>query len=159
MKNVITMLFIAVLMSNGACAQKIAADKVPADVASAFKAKFPNAIKVSWEMEKTNEYEAEFKENGGEMSANFDNTGKWLETETEIKVSALPEAVRAALAKDFAGYKTNEASKIESLKNGNCFEAEIEKGKEKLDVLFTPDGKILSKTKKEKEEDQKDEKK
>lgn len=143
-------------MSNAACAQKISADKVPAAVLSAFKAKFPNATKTTWELENTNEYEAGFKINGEEVSANFDNTGKWLETETEIKVSALPAAVQAALAKDFAGFKIEEASRIESAKDGNCYEAEIEKGEETFDVLFTPDGKMLSKTKAEKEKDEKD---
>ncbi len=143
-------------MSNAACAQKISADKVPAAVLSAFKAKFPTATKTSWELENTNEYEAGFKLNGEEVSANFDNTGKWLETETEIKVSALPAAVQAALAKDYAGFKIEEASKIESAKDGNCFETEIEKGEETFDVLFTPDGKMLSKTKAEKEKDEKD---
>lgn len=156
MKNVIILLLLAVSMSNTACAQKISADKVPGAVTSAFKAKFPTAAKTSWEMEKTNEYEAGFKLNGSEMSANFDNTGKWLETETEIKVSALPVAVSSALKKDFADYKINEASKIESVKNGKCFEAEIEKGEETFDVLFTPDGKMLSKTKMEKEKGDKD---
>jgi hypothetical protein len=139
-------------MSNAACAQKISADKVPAAVTSAFKAKFPKATKTSWEMENANEYEAGFKLNGEEVSANFDNTGKWLETETEIKVSALPAAVKAALSKDFAGFKIEEASKIESAKDGNCYEAELEKGEETFDVLFLPNGKILSKTKLEKEE-------
>lgn len=151
MKRIIIVLLAAALMSNTAYAQKIAANKVPAAVASAFKAKFPNATKTSWEMENANEYEAEFKLNGKEVSANFDNTGKWLETETEIRVSALPMAVKNALKKDFAGFKIEEASKIESAKDGNCFEAEIEKGEETFDVLFTPDGKMLSKTKQEKE--------
>jgi len=156
MNRIIIVLLTAALMSNAACAQKISADKVPAAVTSAFKAKFPNATKTNWEMENANEYEAGFKLNGEEVSANFDNTGKWLETETEIKVSALPAAVQAALTKDFAGFKIEEASKIESAKDGNCYEAEIEKGEETFDVLFSPDGKMLSKTKLEKEKDEKD---
>lgn len=151
MKRIIYLLLTVALLSNAACAQKISADKVPAAVTSAFKAKFPTVTKASWEIENTNEYEAGFKWNGEEVSANFDKTGKWLETETEIKVSALPAPVQSALSKDFAGFQINEASKIESLKNGNCFEAEIEKGEETFDVLFTTDGKMLSKTKTEKE--------
>ena len=153
MKRIIYLLLIAALISNMGCAQKIATDKVPTVVTSAFKAKFPNATKTSWEMENANEYEAGFKQNGDEVSANFDNTGKWLETETEIKISALPVAVQNALSKDFAGFKIEEASKIESVNDGNCFEAEIEKGEETFDVLFTADGKMLSKTKIENEED------
>ncbi len=156
MKKVIYLLLTAALMSNAACAQKIAADKIPPAVLSAFKANFPTATKISWEMESANEYEAGFKLNGEEVSANFDNTGRWLETETEIKTSALPDAVQAALAKDFAGFKIEETSKIESVKNESCFEAEIEKGEESFDVLFAPDGVMLSKTKMEEEKGDKE---
>lgn len=156
MKSGIYLLLSAALLSNAACAQKISADKVPPAVTSAFKAKFSGVTKVSWELEKTNEYEASFKLNGSEMSANFDNSGKWLETETEIKVSALPAAVSATLKKDFANFKISEASKIESVTNGNCYEVEIEKGEETFDVLFTSEGKLISKTKTEEEKGDKD---
>src|SRR5262245_46284204 len=145
MKSLIFVLLCAALMSKAADAQKITADKVPAAVTSAFKAKFPAATKATWELEQ-GEYEAGFIVNGEKTSANFDKEGKWLETETEIKVDALPAAVNATLKKDFAGYKINEASKIKSVKNGNCYEAEIEKDKEIFDVLFSPDGKLISKS-------------
>lgn len=150
MKKVIYLLLTGTLMSNAACAQKISAGKVPAAVLSAFKTKFTISTKTSWEMENANNYEAGFKQNDEEVSANFDHTGKWLETETELKVSALPATVQAALAKDFADFRIEEARKIESLKYGICFEAEIEKGEATFDVLFISDGKMLSKTKIEK---------
>lgn len=156
MKRIIFLLLTAALISNVAFAQKISSDKVPVAIILAFKAKFPTETKTSWEMENANEYEASFKLNGEKVSANFDKTGNWLETETEIKVSALPASVQSTLSKDFAGYKINEASKIESVKNGNCFEAEIEKGEETFDVLFTADGKMLNKAKIEKEKGDKD---
>lgn len=138
---------IALLVSAGLCAQKINNKKVPAAVISAFKQKFPTATKIKWELESKTEYEASFKLNGTEVSANFDNTGKWLETETEIKVADLPAAIIAILLKDFAGYRIEEIEKIESAKNGNCYEVELEKDKENLEALFTADGKLLSNTK------------
>ena len=137
----------AVIVSNSGYAQKIAADKVPAAVIAAFKTKFPAVTKVSWEIENKTEFEANFKLGGVETSANFDNAGKWLETETELKTSALPSTIQSTLKKDFAGFKINEASKIESVKHGSCYEAEIEKGEGTFDVLFAPDGKVLSNTK------------
>lgn len=146
----------AVLITTVAFAQKIQEKDVPAAVVSAFKTKFPTTAKTNWEKENTSEFEAEFKLNGEEVSANFDNTGKWLENETEIKVSALPAAVQNTLSKDFAGFKIEEAAKIESAKQGNVFEAEIEKGEESYDVLFTADGKVLSKTKLEEKKGEKD---
>jgi hypothetical protein len=156
MKYIFLALLTTVLISHSALAQKIAAGKVPAAVHSAFKKMFPDAAKTSWEIENTKEFEAGFKLKGKELSANFDNTGKWLETETEIKISALPASVSNAIKKDFAGFNIKEASKIESAKNGNCYEAEIEKGKDSFDVLFTHDGKFLSKTINNKEKEEKD---
>ncbi len=155
MKKIFVLLVVVAMMSISAFAQKISADKVPEAVKSAFKAKFPTATKVNWGMENTTEFEAEFKLDGEELSANFDNTGKWLETETEIKVTDLPYEIKTALAKDFDGYQIKEASKIESAKEGTCYEAEIKKGGETFDVLYTAKGKMLSKTKEEKEKDEK----
>ena len=152
MKKIIFVLLTAALCIDVAYAQKIAADKVPSAVSSAFKTKFPTATKTTWEIENKNEFEANFKLNGVETSANFDNAGKWLETETEIKVAELPAAIQTAIKTDFAGFKIEEASKIESLKNGNCYEAEIEKGEESYDVLFSNDGKVLSRSKLEEKE-------
>lgn len=146
------MLLTAAVMSNVACAQKISADKVPTVVTSAFKTKFPTATKATWEMENKTEFEVNFKLNREEVSANFDNAGNWLETETEVEVSALPSAIQSALKTDFSGFKINEASKIESVKNNKCYEAEIEKGEETFDVLLSPDGKVLNKTKLEEKE-------
>ena len=154
MKKIFLMLLLAASMSISAFAQKISADKVPSSVSSTFKGKFSNATKINWEMEKA-EYEANFTLKGEEVSATFDKTGKWLETETVIKISALPTAIQQALKKDFANFKVNEASKIESVKNGNSFEAEVEKGEETFDVLFAPDGKVINQTKTEKEKDEK----
>ena len=152
MKKTILLLFTAVIMSNAACAQKISADKVPAAVTSAFKTKFPTATKPIWEMENKIEFEVNFKRNDEDVSANFDNKGKWLETETKIGVSALPPAIQSTLKKEFAGFKLNEASKIERIKNGNYYEAEIEKDEEAFDVLLSAEGRVVTKTKlKEKE--------
>ena len=152
MKKIIFMLLSAALLSNVVYSQKISANKVPAAVTSAFKTKFPTATKATWEIENKTEFEVNFKINGEEVSANFDNTGKWLETETEIKVAALPTTVQATLTKEFSGFKVEEASKIERVENGKCYEAEIEKGEENFNLLFTPDGKVLSKTKLEEKE-------
>lgn len=150
------MALLTATMSSAAYAQDISADKVPSSVTSAFKARFPNASNASWEMEKEGGYEAVFKMNGNKASASFDNAGKWMETESEIKVSALPASVQSAISKDFAGFKVKEASKIESMTNGNSFEAEIEKSGETFDAIFAPDGKLLSKAKAEEKDDKGD---
>ncbi len=156
MKNKFIMLLSAAFMSISAYAQKISADKVPLEVTKAFKAKFPEAKDTDWEMESTGEYEADFKLNRVEQSATFDQNGKWMETETEIKVSELPAAVQAALKNQFADFKTGEAGRNESVKNEKCYEVEIERGKESYEVLFNEKGEVLSKKAEEENEKDKD---
>ncbi len=147
MRKLIILLLVTAMMINSVDAQKISADKVPAVVTTTFKTKFPATSKVSWEMENKSLYEANFKLHGVEVSASFDNEGRWLETETEISISALPSSIKSTLKRDFVDFKINEGSKIESAKIGKYYEAEIEKGGEKFDILFSADGKVISNSK------------
>jgi len=155
MKKIIIVLLAAVLFSQMTYAQKVASDKVPAAVTSAFTAKFPGASKPSWMMQNGSGYEATFKLNNEDVTANFDASGKWQESNTKIKATSLPPAVQTTLTKDFAGYKTNEASKVAHASTGNSYEAQIQKGEDTYDVSFGPDGKVLNKTKVEKEKTEK----
>lgn len=148
--------FLLFLLVNLSFAQKMREKDIPAAVTSAFKTKFPDATKASWEKEGTSDYEVSFKLNGKEISANFDDAGKWLETETEIKISDLPVAVKKALKKDFTDFKIEETSKIENVKDGNYFEVEMENDEATFDVMFTVDGIVLRKTKLEEENEKRD---
>ena len=108
----------------------------PAAVREAFSKKFPGVSDVDWGKENPTEWEAEFKQNGLDMSANFRADGTWLETETEIKVSDLPAPVQAALK----GKKVKEAARIERADGSTVFEAEVGK----KDLLFDASGKPLN---------------
>ncbi len=109
--------------------------------------------KVKWDQEEENEWEAEFKMNGDEMSASFDNAGKWLETEKELKKNQLPAAVLKAVNAEYAGYKMDEAAEIEK-PDFKGYELGIEKGEEELEILVTADGRItVNKESEEEDED------
>jgi uncharacterized membrane protein YkoI len=153
MKNVIIIIALAIMTIALAMAQKVSSDKVPAIVTSAFKAKFSTATDAKWEIEKKTEYEAEFKLNGAEYSANFKEDGTWLETEMEISVSQLPETVSGLIAKDFAGFKVEEAEKTETSDNKLFYEVEVSKDKEKYEVKISPTGEILNKKIKKQDND------
>jgi len=157
MKKIIVLLSACLLIGLTGYTQKITPDKVPAAVKQAFAKKFPAATDVKYEMEKK-DYEITFKEKGVEMSANFDATGKWLETETEIKESDLPKEVAASVAKNFAGFKISEPAKTETPDKGLFYEMDLKKDKEGYEVRFSVKGDILKKTPltKEKGEDDKD---
>ena len=70
------------------------------------------------------------------MSANFSAEGKWLETETEIKVTDLPASVQTALA----GKKVKEAAKILRADGSTVYEAEVKH----KDLIYDASGKLLS---------------
>lgn len=119
----------------GANAQKINADKLPKAIKASFAKSYPHAAKVKWEKENS-DYEASFKQEGKEISVVFDTKGIEQEIETEIKVSALPAPVQAALK----GKKIKEAAEIK--KGGKTFyEAEVG-GK---DLYFDAAGKAIVK--------------
>ena len=107
----------------------------PQAVVAAFNQKFANVKDVDWGMEKNGQWEAEFDQNKAEMSANFSADGKWVETETEIKVAELPAAVRTALK----GQKIKEASRILRADGSTVYEAEVRH----KDLLFDASGKSV----------------
>ena len=120
------------LITGYAPAQKLKENEVPAAVKDGFIKHFPDAKNVTWSKENSKEFEAEFEINDNEQSANFDDSGKWLVTETEIKKTDLPETVVSALAKDFPSYKIEEAEKAESSMQGDFYEVALEKKKRRL---------------------------
>jgi hypothetical protein len=140
MKKLVVIFAVFLIACSAAFAQTISTDKVPAVVKQAFTKKYPKATDAKWEME-DKDYEVNFKLNGVESSANFDATGKCLESETEITFDALPQAVKDAIAKSFAGYKTGDVSKVVSKKKV-LYEVDLTKGKEKLELQFNNDGKV-----------------
>ena len=145
MKNIFLILVFATIATALSFGQKISSDKVPSSVLKAFKAKFANASDIKWNIEKSKDYEAEFKFSDIEYSANFRQDGTWLETETELKVSQLPQTVSQAISKDFAGFKIDEASKNETSDNKTFYEVEVSKDKEKYELKISTTGVILNK--------------
>jgi uncharacterized membrane protein YkoI len=108
----------------------------PTAVREAFSQKFPGVSDVDWDKENANEWEAEFEQNGKDISVNFRADGSWLETETEIQMADLPAPVQAALQ----GKKVREVARIERADGTTVFEAEIGK----KDWLFDSAGKRLN---------------
>ena len=158
MKNlfILTICFTFISIYCAQAQEKSKKVDVPAVVKSAFEVKYPKAEKVSWGIEKPGEFEAEFVLNRIESSAVFSTTGQFLESETEIKESELPQAVKATIAKDFAGYKTGDVAKSTDAKGVVSYEIGVSKGKEKLEISFDSNGKLLSKAAAKEEDEEND---
>lgn len=114
-----------------------AANKVPAEVTTAFKAKFPTATEVRWDMETKTEWEAEFKLDGKSYSANFDLKGNWKETEYKIALKDIPAAIMAKLKK--AGDKIL-AAEVSETHAGKIYEVVVLKNNKKTERCFDEAG-------------------
>ena len=117
-----------------------AAQNVPDAVKNAFAKSFPNTPVKKWDKEDGN-YEANFTKDKKSMSATFDATGKWTETETDIKVSELPAAVINYVKSTYNGATIKEAAVLSNTERKKMYEAEV-KGK---DLLFDENGKFIKK--------------
>jgi len=119
--------------------QTIAGD-VPAGVQKAFDLKFPGAQTVKWDKENAHEYEATFVWNGARYSANFSDTGDWLETESPMTFTQIPVRVQEAFNKTYNGVIPKSVSKIETSKNTVEYEVEFNHGKETIELFYGADG-------------------
>lgn len=114
-----------------------------AKIVSAMNARYPKATKVEWK-QKHGYQVAEYHDGGVESKAWFDNNGKWLMTENDLKYGALPAAVRNSFERSiYAGWKKDDVDKIERDGMPAVYIIEAEKGGEDTDLYFTADGKLV----------------
>jgi uncharacterized membrane protein YkoI len=146
---------LAVVLTSAMFSFCSAGEKVPQKVKDAFIKKFPTAKSVSWDKESANEWEAEFKMNKMEYSANFSDDGIWKETEHEVAEKDLPAAVKKALSDGFPGFKTEEMELSETV-SGTVYEFEIEKGDTDMEVAIDASGKVIKQEMKKEESDKED---
>jgi len=143
MKNLLIIMLMVVFTITTSCAQKLNADKVPVDVMTTFKAKYPNAEKVKWSMENAKEYEVEFKMNKAAQSANFAEDGKWIESEVEIEKSQLPQVVVDAINKLYPGAKIDEVEQASNPEIDLFYGVTVRFKGKKYDIDLKANGEII----------------
>ena len=137
MKKLITFTACITAITFAAFAQKKDDGKVPQTVKTSFAKQYPG-VATKWEKE-NGKYEASFKKDGNTMSALFEKNGTMTESETDIKVSALPAAILAYVKANYKGKTIKEGAKITKADGTVMYEAEVD-GK---DVIFDNNGKFL----------------
>ena len=152
MKNVILITLLSVVFTIQSCTQKSDNVKVLEKILTSFKSKFPDAIKIKWEMENETEWEADFELNGQKYSANFNSNGEWVETEFEIKPSEIPIVIRSILDQNFTDYEIEKAE-ISETASGKSYEFEVEVGEEEFELAIDSKGKLTKKKKSEENEE------
>lgn len=139
MKKIFLLLLPVFYMTATARAQNIT---VPAAVKTAFNTKFPGATDIKWGKENPKEYEAEFKLNNANVSANFKMDGSWVETETTIPASELPAAVSNAVKAKYPGAVFGRTEKIEAPGGKILYEVNLTVNGKKKELELNPDGSI-----------------
>ena len=149
MKWLINIIAVSLLWNCTTSAQKLKKDSIPAVVQQACKEKFPSAKKIEWKRKSDKNFEAEFMQQGVELAVKFTPEGKWVETESGIKASEVPAAVKNTIAKSFPTYKIIELQKIETLGTTELvYEIHLQKNKEVVKLQYSTAGKELSRSSK-----------
>ena len=125
--------------------------EVPSVVRQAFQARFPAVKEAEWKLKSDRNYEVEFTLKEVEIAAKFDSAGKWLETESAIDASKVPQRVQDAIARKFDGYKAVETQIVErSNQQRQIYELHLENAQQIVKAQFDADGAILNQSAKPK---------
>jgi hypothetical protein len=148
-----TLAFVVLGSSVRAEDEKIPLDQVPALIKDAVKAKYPKAEIVSAEkgdVDGTKVFEFKLKQGIKEWEVAFTPAGKFHSSEEPLKEAELPAKVKDAFAKKYTDVKILTCEK-ETTGEGTAakvvFEIIFEKGKDKLEAQFDPNGKFLGEEK------------
>jgi hypothetical protein len=140
MKNLVIIIFSFSLISASVFCQK----NPPENVKREFVKKYTTAQSVKWDNEEKNEWEAEFRMEGKTMSASYDDSSRWIETETEITEKELPASVVSTLERDFRDFKKGHIEIFES-PEVKGYEISLKKGSTFVEIVFDNNGKIIKK--------------
>lgn len=128
--------------------------KVPDQVKAKFKALYPKAEEVKWDVEDS-DFEVNFEVDDVEISVVLNAAGEVLEVETVLEKDEIPSVVKESVAKNFSDWKIEEAAKIVS-KGKTTYEVELKKGEQKMDAMFKQDGTLLKKIEKAEDDEKSD---
>jgi len=140
MKSLLSLACFVFLFATIGCSQKINEKDVPGSVKTAFTNKFSGASDVKWEKENKKEFEANFKMNNTDVSANFSLDGSWVETETTIPASELPAAITNAVNTKYPGAVYGRTEKIEKPGGKVLYEVNVTVNGKKKELELNPDG-------------------
>jgi uncharacterized membrane protein YkoI len=155
----VVVLFVPAFRAEDEKEEKVPLDKLPKAVVEAVKAKFKGATLVSAEKEKEDGktvYEVNLKHKGHTIEVTVTPEGKIVSVEKTIAAKDLPEAVAAALKKNYPKAtikKVEELSKDDKVTGYEVLL--VTAGKKTVEVVIDPSGKI-TKTEKKEEKDKKD---
>lgn len=130
--------------------QSIKRKDVPSNILASFEKSYPKAKIKGYSKEtkdNTTVYEIESMAGETHRDVTYAEDGTLVSVEESISASSLPEAVSASLKKEYPKGKIEFCEKIMKGKN-LTYEVLLTSGKQKWEVVFDAEGKIVGKEKK-----------
>lgn len=138
--------FIAVALLSVAStgfSQEIPQKQVPSLVINNFKKSYPKAKHIEWEKD-GDLFKVDFDETANkDLEVWYDETGNPVKYEEEIPKGQLPEKVLSKINSDFKDYEIEEVEKVTE-NNTVHYKVELDAKKMDLNVIFDPEGEVLS---------------
>jgi hypothetical protein len=142
MKALLFLMFFAIISLTASC-QESKNVKVPQSVEANFMSRYSGETDPDWELDSNGFWEAHFKIDGEKYRADFQSNGLWVETENSIKDSELPEAIKAAIKRDYKDEKITEVERVQHHSKGLFYDVEFKKKGKNKDVEYREDGTVL----------------
>lgn len=118
--------------------------EVPAQGAEvAFKKQYPNAEKVSWDLDTNGYHEASFTMDGEKYRADYTAQGKWIETESSLKFGKLPKAVQDVITAQHDKDDITEIERVDHASKGVFYDVEFKQKGKNRDIEIREDGEII----------------
>jgi len=129
--------------------------KIPVQVKKSFEQRYPNAKAVNWSFNQDDKlWDVVYEKEALEYSSSFSEAGDWLQTDINIKITELPDAVMNTLREQFLEYDIEEIERLET-PEGLFYEIEVglEEGSEERDYELTisQDGTVIMQKEENKE--------
>lgn len=105
---------------------------------------YPNATIKSYDYDANGLLEVDILDGNVEKDVYFDSNDNWVQTDWDVRVSALPEAVLQTIAGNYPEYTIDSAEYVERPDNVVFYEIELEKaGGQDIVVNVTAEGVVL----------------
>lgn len=118
--------------------------EVPRDIQLKFLEIEPSAHNIAWKID-NNIYQVDCLVDAKHTTSYFDKDGNWLETESEIDIEDLPEAILKTLQTKLSEYSIKDIELVKTNVSQVLYEVDLKKGSKVYDILFDETGKILRK--------------
>lgn len=145
MKKILALfVFVFCFMFANAQDEKVELEKVPANIAQAFKVKYPDATDQKWTKDRKKNYTVQFKINSLKCSAWFNKEAVWGGGSFGMKFDELPQPVKDSF--NVSEFKTWKMVEVFRNENGYDIVYFISlKNKEKRILGYGADGKLKKK--------------